>query len=87
MACWDIVGKDVARPVHRLLGGRMRDRVRTYTYLYADSTGDNLGRVLRDLWLDPAHAAQRARHYVDLGFTAVKLDPFALNITEDQALG
>jgi len=83
MACWDIIGKDVAQPVHRLLGGRMRDRVRTYTYLYAD----NLGRSLRDLWLDPAHAAQRARHYIDLGFTAVKLDPFVLNITEDQALG
>ncbi len=87
IACWDIVGKHLGQPVHRLLGGRVRDRVRTYTYLYAAPDHADLGRSLRELWLDPEHAAQRARHYVDLGFTAVKLDPFALSITDDQALG
>ena len=35
IACWDIVGKHLGQPVHRLLGGRVRDRVRTYTYVYA----------------------------------------------------
>jgi galactonate dehydratase len=87
MACWDIVGKYLGQPVHRLLGGRVRDKVRTYTYLYAERGEQNLGRSLRELWLDPGHAARRARHYVDLGFTAVKLDPFALSLAEDQALG
>jgi galactonate dehydratase len=87
IACWDIVGKHLGQPVHRLLGGRVRDRVRTYTYLYAAPDHEDLGRSLRELWLDPEHAAQRARHYVDLGFTAVKLDPFALSISDDQALG
>lgn len=88
MACWDIVGKDLGQPVHRLLGGRVRDRVRTYTYLYTPpAQGDASPGSLRQLWLDPEHAARRARHYVDLGFTAVKLDPFALNVSEDQALG
>lgn len=87
MACWDIVGKDLGQPVHRLLGGRVRERVRTYTYLYAAPSDEELGRSLRQLWLDPEHAARRARHYVDLGFTAVKLDPFALSVSEDQALG
>ncbi|MEZ4595999.1 MAG: hypothetical protein R3C32_03675 [Chloroflexota bacterium] len=30
VACWDIVGKSVGLPVHAILGGRMRDRVRAY---------------------------------------------------------
>ena len=34
IACWDILGKDRDRPVHALLGGRMNDRIRAYTYLY-----------------------------------------------------
>lgn len=87
LACWDIVGKYVGQPVHRLLGGRVRDRIRTYTYLYAAGGEEDLGRSLRELWLDPEHVARRARDYVELGFTAVKLDPFALSITDDQALG
>ena len=87
IACWDIVGTHLGQPVHRLLGGRVRDRLRTYTYLYAAPSDADLGRSLRELWLDPEHAAKRARHYVDLGFTAIKLDPFALSISDDQALG
>ena len=31
--------------------------------------------------------ARPSRHHVDLGFTAIKLDPFALTVSEDQALG
>src|SRR5262245_16991058 len=34
IACWDIIGKDTGQPIYRLLGGAVRDRVRTYTYLY-----------------------------------------------------
>ena len=89
LACWDIVGKALSQPVHRLLGGRVRDTIRTYTYLFAarDASEGDLGRSMRELWLDPEHVAQRAREYVDLGFTAVKLDPFSLSVSEDQALG
>ena len=39
------------------------------------------------MWLNPPYAASRARHYVDLGFTAVKVDPFSLTLTPDQSLG
>jgi galactonate dehydratase len=84
MACWDIVGKDVGRPVHRLLGGAVRARARTYTYLYPDPAS-NLHH--REFWLMSEQVAQRAAHYADLGFTALKLDPFGTIPGPDQALG
>ncbi|HEX3713610.1 MAG TPA: mandelate racemase/muconate lactonizing enzyme family protein [Trebonia sp.] len=94
MACWDIIGKDCGQPVYKLLGGQMRDRVRTYTYIYDDpaeraaSEGQGDGSPLsRDTWLDPARAAARARHYAGQGFTAIKVDPFSLTLTHDQSLG
>ena len=45
MAMWDIAGKAVGKPVYELLGGRVRERLRSYTYLYAEP-GD-AGRRLR----------------------------------------
>ena len=69
MACWDIIGKALDRPVHALLGGQVRDAVRSYTYLYAEPGDEG------DVYLDPELAARRAARYVDQGFTAVKFDP------------
>ena len=69
MACWASVGKELNRPGYDLMGGRVRDRVRTYTYLYPEA-GDST-----DVYLDPELAASRAAAYVDRGFTAVKFDP------------
>ena len=69
MACWDIVGKELGRPVYELLGGRVHDRLRSYTYLYAED-GDPV-----DVYEDPALAAERAAAYADRGFTALKFDP------------
>jgi len=69
MACWDIIGKAVEKPVHELLGGRLHERLRTYTYLYARE-GD-----ATDVYTDPELAARRAFEYVKLGFTALKFDP------------
>ena len=48
MACWDIIGKDCGQPVYKLLGGEMRDRVRTYTYIYDDPSGKARGQ--RPCW-------------------------------------
>ncbi len=69
MACWDIVGKAVDKPVHQLLGGRVHERLRTYTYLYPEP-GD-----ATDVYADPDLAAERAAACVAQGFTAVKFDP------------
>jgi len=69
LACWDVVGKAVGRPVHDLLGGRVRERIRAYTYLYPEE-GD-----ATDVYVDPELGAERAAAYVAQGFTAVKFDP------------
>ncbi len=76
MACWDIIGKEVGKPVCELLGGRVHERLRSYTYLYPED-GDGEGDVYSDplVYRDPDMAARRAAEYVDLGFTAVKFDP------------
>ena len=70
MACWDIRGKALDQPVHALLGGRINDRIRSYTYLYPLPHHD-----LNDFWADADMAAECAAEMVDLGFTAVKFDP------------
>ncbi len=67
MACWDIIGKALQTPVHRLLGGRLHDRVRVYAngWYTVDRT--------------PQAFAKAAREVVELGFTAMKFDPFGVS--------
>jgi len=69
MACWDIVGKALDQPVYNLLGGKVHERLRSYTYLYpADGEGD-------EFYHDAERSASRAAEYVAQGFTALKFDP------------
>ena len=69
MACWDIIGKEANKPVYKLLGGQVHDRLRSYTYIYP-KTGDKT-----DVYHDPDLAAERAGEYLAQGFTALKFDP------------
>jgi len=69
MACWDIIGKAAGQPVHRLLGGRVHEKLRSYTYIYP-RPGDRT-----DVYQDPDLAAERAAEYLSQGFTALKFDP------------
>jgi L-alanine-DL-glutamate epimerase-like enolase superfamily enzyme len=58
IALWDICGKFYSQPIHILLGGKWRDKVRAYA-----ST----------LFRPTPHAMKEAvKHYLDQGFTAVK---------------
>ncbi len=58
-ALWDIKGKSLGVPVHELLGGRVRDRMRVYSWIGGDR---------------PSETASAARAAVDRGFTAVKMN-------------
>ncbi len=69
MACWDIIGKALNKPVYELLGGQVHDKLRSYTYLYPTETDQT------NVYHDPELAATRAAEYVQKGFTAVKFDP------------
>ena len=75
MACWDILGKAADKPVADLLGGRVHDRLRSYSYIYP--TG---GDVYPDpdqpnAYNDPGIAAEIAVQMADQGFSALKFDP------------
>jgi galactonate dehydratase len=73
IALWDIAGKSAGLPVHDLLGGRMRESVRMYSYLTPPEGADD-----REFWTDAAAVGSRAREFAGLGFTAVKIDPLPL---------
>ena len=70
MACWDILGKARDLPVWAMLGGRMNDRLRAYTYLYPLDH-----HPLPEFWINADMAAEAALALVDAGWTAVKFDP------------
>ena len=58
-ALWDITGKVRGVPVHELLGGPVRDRVRVYNWIGGD---------------DPGQLAEGIAVQVEAGFTAVKMN-------------
>jgi galactonate dehydratase len=58
-ALWDLRGKQLGTPVHELLGGPVRDRVRAYRWVGGDR---------------PADAADQAAAVVDSGFGGVKMN-------------
>ncbi len=61
-ALWDLKARRLGVSVHELLGGRVRDSVRTYAWVGGDSPHDVV-----------SHVQQR----VDAGFTAVKMNATA----------
>jgi galactonate dehydratase len=63
-ALWDIKGKVLGAPVYELLGGAVRDRIRLYCNGWSRSIGS------------PEALGERARREAELGFTALKFDPF-----------
>ncbi|MEL1264454.1 galactonate dehydratase [Pseudoxanthomonas putridarboris] len=58
-ALWDIHGKALNVPVHALLGGKVRERIRVYSWIGGDR---------------PADTARAAKEAVARGFSAVKMN-------------
>ena len=76
IACWDIVGKALGQPIYNLLGGQVHEKLRSYTYLYAAPQAEPPeGSRATSIHTDPVAAPERAAHYAEQGFTAVKFDP------------
>jgi L-rhamnonate dehydratase len=74
IALWDIAGKAAGKPVHELLGGKKRDKVRAYaSMLMPDTTTET---------------AERVAKLREDGFTAVKLGwgPLGQDSKQDIAL-
>ena len=70
IALWDILGKATDKPVYELLGGRVHEKLRSYTYIYPQDGEDE------SIYHNAELSAKRAAEYVKLGFTALKFDPF-----------
>jgi galactonate dehydratase len=58
-ALWDIKGKHLGAPVHQLLGGPVRDRIRMYRWVGGD---------------EPSEVADHIHRQVEAGLTAVKMN-------------
>jgi len=58
-ALWDIKGKYHRAPIHQLMGGKARDRIRVYSWIGGDR---------------PEHVRNAAESMIERGFTAVKMN-------------
>jgi len=58
-ALWDLLGKRLGVPVHQLLGGAVRDRIRAYGWVGGD---------------DPSEVADHISAQLEVGLTAVKMN-------------
>jgi len=75
MACWDIVGKAHDKPCYELLGGRVHDRLRSYTYLYPPDGDVYPDPSKPNVYSDADLAAEVAVARMREGFTGLKFDP------------
>ncbi|MCL5997284.1 MAG: mandelate racemase/muconate lactonizing enzyme family protein [Chloroflexi bacterium] len=64
IACWDILGKSLNVPLWQLLGGKHHPRLRVYANGWYQGPRD------------PAFFAEAAARVKEMGYTAMKFDPF-----------
>ncbi len=64
IACWDIIGKQFGAPIHQLIGGEFRTKIR----LYSNGWYDNC--------VTPEQFGKRAKKFAVTGYTGLKFDVF-----------
>jgi len=70
IACWDIMGKALGRPVYELLGGAVREKIKAYANGWY-----TVERTPEDMF-------QAAQRVTARGYRALKLDPFGPGMYE-----
>src|SRR5947207_15870612 len=70
IACWDITGQSLGKPVYQLLGGAVRDRIKAYAngWYTVERTPQEFHRA--------------ARRVIEKGYRALKVDPFGAGFYE-----
>ncbi len=58
IACWDIMGKAIGKPIYKLLGGKYRQKIRAYASTLFRPTPEDIEKACED--------------YIKQGFSAVK---------------
>lgn len=64
IACWDIIGKHFGAPLHQLIGGTYRPKVRHYANGWYDDC------------VTPEQFAEKAKKFARMGYSALKFDVF-----------
>ena len=64
IALWDLKGKLLGQPVYKLLGGAQRKKLRVYANGWYSNPGT------------PEQNAEEAKKVIDMGYGAMKFDPF-----------
>jgi 2-dehydro-3-deoxyphosphogalactonate aldolase len=84
IAMWDICGKAVDLPVYQLLGGKIRNRVRSYSYISYGKPNKKVHGNYGSIWGDPEILCERAIQMVNEGFVALKYDPLEYTRTQEE---
>ena len=74
-ALWDIMGKKLGVPVHQLLGGHVRDRVRIYGHIGSAGVDTRYAYNYNSLEKDVASLQATSQKQLDRGLTALKFVP------------
>ncbi len=64
IACWDILGKAMGKPIWQLLGGKQHSKLRVYANGWYKGPRD------------PGFFGEAASRLKEMGYTAIKFDPF-----------
>lgn len=96
IALWDLYGRQIGQPLHRLLGGRVRESIRVYNTCVGpryQSTrllpGDSLfgpmvpGGHHEDMWAFEHAPAELAASLLEMGVSVMKVVPFDATLALD----